>query len=75
MMETFWVNLKTLLGLVLPNQNCHVVVRKNRGRFVGYIISWIAPTPSMSLLYSTIILYDMEHMCHITSGFIVHYYV
>ena len=33
-------------------------MRKNRGRFLGYIISWIAPTPSMSLIYSTIVLYD-----------------
>ena len=52
------VDLKTLLGLVLPNQYCHVIVRKIRGRFLGYIISRIAPTPSMSLLYSTIVLYD-----------------
>ena len=35
----FWVDLKTLLGLVLPNQYCYVVVRKNCGRFLGYIIS------------------------------------
>ena len=58
-MQTFRVDLKTLLGLVLPNQRCHVVVRKNRGRFLGYIISQIALTPSMSLIYSTIVLYDM----------------
>ena len=56
-METFRVNLKTLLGLVLLNQYCHVVVRKNRGRVLGYIISQITPTPSMSLLYIAIILY------------------
>ena len=31
---------------------------ENCGRFLGYIISQIAPTPSMSLLYSTIVLYD-----------------
>ena len=56
----FRVNLKTLLGLVLPNEYCHVVVRKNRGRFLGYIMSQIAPTPSMSLIYSTIVLYDIR---------------
>ena len=39
---------------------CHVV-RKNRGRFLGYIISWIAPTSSMSLLYRTTIQYDTEN--------------
>ena len=61
-METFQVNLKTLLGLVLPNQYCHVVVRKNRGRFLGYIISRIAPTPLMSLLYSTTVLYDIHRI-------------
>ena len=54
----FQVDLKTLLGLVLPNQYCHVIVRKNCGRFLGYIISRIAPTPLMSLIYSTIVLYD-----------------
>ena len=54
----FWVDLKTLLSFVLPNQYCHVIMRKNRGRVLGYIISWIAPTPSMSLIYSTIVLYD-----------------
>ena len=54
----FQVDLKTLLGLILPNQCCHVVVKKNRGRYLGYIISLSMPTPSMSLLYSTIVLYD-----------------
>ena len=57
-MEMFRVDLKTLLGLVLLNQYCHVVVRKNCDRFLGYILSRIAPTPSMSLLYSTNVLYD-----------------
>ena len=55
----FRVNLKTLLGLILPNQYYHVVMRKNQGRFLGYIISLATPTPSMSLLYSTIVLYDI----------------
>ena len=59
-MQTFRVDLKTLLGLVLPNQYCHVIVRKGRGRFSGYITSRIAPTPLMSLIYSTIVLYDEE---------------
>ena len=36
-MEMFWFNLKTLLGLILPYQYCPVVVRKNRGRFLGYV--------------------------------------
>ena len=57
-METIRVDLKTLLGLALSKQYCHVIVRKNCGRFLGYIISWITPTPSMSLLCSTITLYD-----------------
>ena len=63
-MQTFRVNLKTLLYFVLPNQYCHVVVRENRGRFLGYIISRIVPTPLMSLIYSIIVLYDMYHSRH-----------
>ena len=54
----FRVDLKTLLDLVLPKQYCDVVVRKIAAGFLGYIISRISPTPSMSLLYSTIVLYD-----------------
>ena len=59
-METFRVNLKILLSLILPNQYCHVVVRKHQGRFLGYIISLAMPTPSMSLLYSIIVLHDVH---------------
>ena len=54
----FQVDLKTLLGLILPNQYSHVVMGKNQGRFLGYIISQATPIPSMFLLYSNIILYD-----------------
>ena len=56
-MQTFQVDLKTLLGLVLPYQYCHVVVKKNCGRCLDYI-SRISLTPSMYLIYSTIVLYD-----------------
>ena len=56
-MEMFWADLKTLLSLILPIQYCYV---KNQGRFLGYIISLATPTPSMSLLYSTIVLYDVH---------------
>ena len=59
-METFWADLKTLLSLILPNQYCYVVVRKHQGRFLGYIISLATPTALMSLLYSTIVLYDIH---------------
>ena len=52
------VDLRTLLGLILPNQYCHAVVRKIEACF-GYIISLVTPTPSIPLLYSTIVLYDI----------------
>ena len=40
------------------NQYCHVVVRKNQGRLLGNNLSRAMPTSLLSLLYSTIILYD-----------------
>ena len=52
------VDLKTLLGLILLKEYCHVVVRKNRGRFLGDILLQAMPTSSLPLLYSTIVLYD-----------------
>ena len=33
---------------------CHVIVRKNRGWFLGDILSQAIPTPSSSLLFSTL---------------------
>ena len=53
-LKVFWVNLKACLGLVLPNQYYFIVVGKNRGWFLGDVISWAMPTPLWSLLYSTI---------------------
>ena len=40
------------------NQYCHVVVRKKQGRLLGDNLSHATPTPLLSLLYSTIILYN-----------------
>ena len=56
-METFQVNLKTLLGLVLLNQHCHVIVRKNRGRFLGYIYHGLPP--HLQCPYYTVLSYCM----------------
>ena len=36
-------------------------MRGNQGKFLGDILSWATSTPSSSLLYSTIILYDSVH--------------
>ena len=52
LLKAFRVDLKTFLGLVLPHQYCLIVVRENRGWFLGDIISWATPTPLWSLLYS-----------------------
>ena len=52
LLKTFWVNLKACLGLVSPHQYCLIVVRENRGWFLGDIISWAMHTPLWSLLYS-----------------------
>ena len=51
----FVANLKVHLGLILPNQCCHVIVRKIEAGFIGDILSL---ANSLSLLYSTIVLYD-----------------
>ena len=58
LLKAFWVDLKTCLGLVLPNQYCLIVNRENWGLFLGDVISWATPTPLWSLLYTTIVLYD-----------------
>ena len=52
------VDLKTFLGLILLNQYSHVIVRNFHGRFLGDTTSPATPIPSLSLLYSTIVLYD-----------------
>jgi len=35
LLKAFWVNLKICLGLVLPNQYCHIVKREYWGWFCG----------------------------------------
>ena len=50
------VDLKALVGLILLSQYYHVVVRKSRG---SDILLQATSTPSLSLLYSTIVLYDI----------------
>ena len=44
--------------LTLSNQYCHVVMKKNQGKFLGDVLSPAVPTLSSSLLCSTIVLYD-----------------
>ena len=44
--------------LTLSNQYCHVVMKKNQGKFLGDVLSPAAPTLSLSLLCSTIVLYN-----------------
>ena len=56
----FRVDLKTRLGLILPNQYCHVVVSKIKAGL--RVISRVMPTPSLSLLYN-MILYDTVSHC------------
>ena len=46
----FQVDLKVLLGLILLNQYCHVVVRKYQVRFLGDILLRAMLLPSLSLL-------------------------
>ena len=46
--------------LTLSNQYCHVVAKKNQGKFLD-VLSPARPTLSSSLLCSTIVLYDL--MC------------
>jgi len=57
-LKAFRVDLKTFLGLVLPNQYCHIVVWEKWGWFLGDISSRAMPKPWWSLQYSTIVLYD-----------------
>ena len=52
-MKTFWFDLKALLGLILPVQYCHVVVRRIEAGFLGDVLSWAM------LIVPTIQLYDM----------------
>ena len=52
LLKAFQVDLKVCLGLVLPHQYCPIVVRENRGWFLGDVISWATPTALWSLLYS-----------------------
>ena len=44
--------------LTLSNQYCHVIMKKNRGKYWGDVLSPATPTLSSSLLCSTIVLYD-----------------
>ena len=59
LLKVFRVDLKACLGLVLPNQYCLIIGRKIEAGFLDNDILWATPTPLWSLLYSTIVLYDM----------------
>ena len=56
-METFWVDLKTLLGLILPNQCCHVVMRKIVAGFWVILYHW--PRLHLQCPYYIVLLYCM----------------
>jgi len=58
-MQRFRVDLKTFLGLAMPNQ-CFCAVKKFIfGGFLGGIFGQEIPNP----IYSTTELYDKEYLC------------
>ena len=59
-MQRFRVDLKTFLGLAMPNQCCHVVTKLILGWFVGGILGK-KPQTSIIFMYSTTVLYDGPH--------------
>ena len=60
LLEAFWVNLNAFSGFVLPNQYCVIVVWEKWGWFLVHVFSWVTPIPLWSLLYNTIVLYDVN---------------
>jgi len=61
-MQRFRVDLKTFLGLAMPNQCCHAVRKLIFGRFLGGIFGQETPNLIDLYIYSTTVLYDMHTM-------------
>ena len=58
-MQRFRVDLKTFLGLAMPNQCRHTITKLILGWFVGGIFR--QKTPNIYDSYSTTVLYDTEN--------------
>jgi len=57
-LKVFRINLKAFLGLVLPNQHCHIVMQ---GILAGFNVNFLhgaPPQSSTSLLWITIVVHD-----------------
>jgi len=57
-LKAFRINLKAFLGLVLPNQYCHIIML---GILAGFKVDFLRGAPpqsSTSLLWTTIVVYD-----------------
>jgi len=57
-MQWFRVDVKTFLGLAMPNQCCHLVTKLILGWFVGGIFRQEKSQTLMIPMYSTTVLYD-----------------
>ena len=58
-MQRFRVDLKTFLGLALPNQCCHAITKLILGWFVGWIFGQKPQTLMIPIrIYSIAVLYD-----------------
>ena len=67
-MKRFRVDLKTFLGLAMPNQCYHVVTKLILGWFVGGIFRQETQNLIMIHIYSTTILYDMKNIQQLMAG-------
>ena len=65
-MKGFRIDLKTFLGLAMPNQYSQTVRSKYQAGF-GVIILGQNPLTFMIPIYSTTVLYDSDHNDHICS--------
>ena len=54
-MQRFRVDMKTFLGLAMPNQYCHVVRKLILGWFVGEVFG--QETPNLNDPYIIVLLY------------------
>ena len=58
-MQRFSIDLKTFLGLAMPNQCCHAVKKLIFG---GFLVGFFGKKPQILLIpiYSTTVLYDIK---------------
>jgi len=57
-MQKFRVDLKTFLGLAMPNQCCHVIIKLILGWLVGVIFRQETPNLNDPNIYSITVLYE-----------------